>query len=477
MTMTSARRLGRFLMVLTVVVIFMPIHRGYAPPPPPRIHGPIFVPQPRGAGDTLDTSTKPKDAGARDVVKTVGGDVLNGKVLSIEAEGEARIAGKQFLGDARVRTSALSEVVLGGRAQPSGQDEVILGNGDRLRGELIAVTDTEILLRTGVAGPVKVPRVFAVSLSVGGGASVLLDSDFPSGRMEPWKVRGGSWAVNSGKLTATSSGSSTTVYAPLEQDEAVTFVARVQATGGNQLRCYLFLFAENPTETYGRNSVYGYFRTSQWYLGCTSPGRGTNTVTSGPMTASPRGGTLRLAYDPKTGKAKAWFDARLLGECTIPTKPKKGRYVMLTSRYPSQTSRLQVLRGIVAPSGMEISGSAEEGADVVQLGNKDRVSAKDVALAEGRFTITTDFGELAVKADRVRNIVFRRKGRQKPRRRKGDVQVTTSAGRLTVQFQGLTGEHLVGTSDCWGDVKIRRDAVKKVRFNIYRDKSGKEIHP
>ncbi len=51
----------------------------------------IFVPKPRGAGDTLDDSAKGDKQGEGDVVTTIRGDKIVGKVLSIEMGGRLRL--------------------------------------------------------------------------------------------------------------------------------------------------------------------------------------------------------------------------------------------------------------------------------------------------------------------------------------------------------------------------------------------------
>ena len=44
-----------------------------------------------------------------------------------------------------------------------------------------------------------------------------------------------------------------------------------------------------------------------------------------------------------------------------------------------------------------------------------------------------------------------------------------SAGsRLTIEFDTLSDEYLVGRAEHLGQMKLRRSAVRSIRFNIYK---------
>ena len=110
----------------------------------------------------------------------------------------------------------------------------------------------------------------------------------------------------------------------------------------------------------------------------------------------------------------------------------------------------------------------ESDAHTIRFANKDRVTATDLTLAEGKLTLKTGFGDIASQIAKVQSISFRTKGVEKPRRRKGDILVETTDSRFTLQFDRLTEEHLIGNSCAFGDVKVRRDCIKAIRFNIYK---------
>ena len=50
----------------------------------------------------------------------------------------------------------------------------------------------------------------------------------------------------------------------------------------------------------------------------------------------------------------------------------------------------------------------------------------------------------------------------RPRSRKGDVWVTTERGRVSMRITAMTGEHLTGSNDYMGDIRIPRKALKGI---------------
>ena len=91
-----------------------------------------------------------------------------------------------------------------------------------------------------------------------------------------------------------------------------------------------------------------------------------------------------------------------------------------------------------------------------------------MTLADGKLALKTALGDITSDARRIESITFRAKGIEKPRRNKGDVAIETSDTRLTVQFDRLTPECLIGKSSYLGEVKVRRDFLTGIQFNIYK---------
>jgi len=434
------------------------------PAPEPRARSTIYVPKPKD--DTLDGSNKRPGKSGADKVLTVQGDRIGGEVIDIKA-GELRLTGPQFGAEARILVSSLDRIVLSGAsADAGGADQIVLTNGDRISAQIRQITAEAVLAEAAAIGQLKIPRSFVASVAFAGGKIVLLDSSFETGRMTPFTGVRGSWSVADEHLVTNTMGNHASVSAKLEQNQALTMVARVEATGGQYLNCDLILFVDDVRSSYGRNSVFLMFQNSYYYLQYARNG-GTNSIANRHIGRSVRSAELRLAYDPETSKATVWLDSTKLGEHVVPLKLKSGRFVMFNSRYPCKVKYIRVLPGIVPPAD---SGAAKPRTDAhsIKFANKDTVSATSVSLSDGELVLSAAYGQLRCPVEKIRSIAFATKGQQKPRRQTQDVTVQTTGSRFTVRFEKLTDQYLLGQSEHLGQIKVLRSALKQIRFNIYR---------
>jgi hypothetical protein len=423
----------------------------------------IFVPTPKGAGETLDDSAK-GETPEGDVVTTLRGDRVVGSVLTIEAGGKLHLTAPHFEGEIVVLASALDSIKLRPKEHNKGSDELALSNGDRIVGDIAAITPETVIIDSPATGPVKVSRRIIQRISFSQPRIVSLESQFEAGRIEPWSQRG-AWTLANGGLQCFSHGDQQSIVAKFDQKDAVTMEVTVQAAGYPYVNCDLVLCANSSDGRWGRNSVLAAFQHSQFNVLVAQDG-GVNSVVNQSMGRTFSQGTFRFAYDPAAGKAHAWADSTDLGEVNIPDGPKQGSFVMFNSRSPCRVTRLRVVRGMVGPTAVE--KTADDGDHIVRFANRDRVAASEVTLRDGKLALRTAFGEIAADARKVESIAFRQKGIEKPRRNKGDVAVETPDTRLTLQFESLTPECLAGKSAYLGEVKIRRDFLTGIQFNLYK---------
>lgn len=434
-------------------------------PMPRQPRGGLFVPKPKGAGETLDKDkAKPKAKGEA-VVTLTSGDKLTGKIVSIESGKRLQLKSPDYIGPVGVRLSALSQVRMKPRLKEKGEDSVRLTNGDRVRGKIVAITDGSVLIESSCAGSLRISRKVAESVSFSGGEGLLIESAFENGQMAPWRKARGEWMVKDGKLHSMTHGNHCTIYAPLKQEEAVTVVLDFKSAQRNNMYLDLILFASDKKNYYGRDSVLVRFHSHNYYVQYCKDG-GTRNVSSRNFGQRIQGGQFRLSYDPKTKKATVWMNKALLGEFDVPQGPDSGKYVMISSLYRGAISSARVLRGVTPPAGS--GGKGKEKEHVLVLANKDRISAKDLTFADGQFAVQAPYGKLTMPAGNVRNVLFRSEGRERPRRRKGDVWVETDGSRLTLQLTSLTDKLLVGKCDYIGEVKVLRPALRGIRFNVYK---------
>lgn len=432
----------------------------------------IFVPTPRGAGETLDNSAASSGGGGEKTgshkVATSAGDIIRGYVSSMNDE-LLVLSSKDYPGGIKVRSAAVSSIDFG-TAEEAGQDEVMLNNGDRLMGRIMAVAPDHVLLQAQTAEPLKISRAMVKGLSFSAGSSILFRSDFENEKMEPWtKIRGGNYSIEDGALVSTNSGNHYPIAAPLKQTEAITFVTKFKSLDHNGPYVSICLFVDDTSGgSYGRNSIMAMFNGNSYYAHSCINGS-TNQIGSGNTNNSNiQEGELRVSYDPKSKTLTMWVDKQKLGEFTGRAELKSGNHIMLMSLYRTQFSDIAVLRGIVPPTGDSMSGS-EEKRDVVTFKNKDRMAVESLQMADGEFLLVSSYGELKCPAASVDTVAFRTEGAEEPRRNKNDIRIHTPLGQMVAQFKGLTEEFLIGETSATGEFKMLRKGLQKVEFNIYRN--------
>jgi len=406
-----------------------------------------------------------------DTVITLKGDMVTGKVIDISAEGTLRLTGPQFEGDVRLLASAIDRVTFKRNKLEAGTDEVALTNGDRIVCTITAIGPDAVTVKTKWMGELTVARSAVRAIGLAGARVSLVRLDVASRRMDPWKVKQGTWTMPDDALTHSAGrGSWDTIYAPLEQAEPVTAEAIVEGLDGNYVSCAVVLFAENHSHEWGGNGVFAYLESSRVYLYDTT-GNSNNTIWNHNLGQSLKRVRLRFAYDPGAGKVWLWVNGKAYGEHKVPNPTKQGKFVMFRTNRPVKITTLRVLPGVVLPSGQSIAsggGGEKEDADVVHFANGDRLEAQSVSLEGDAAKLVTKYGELSVKRKSIGRIAFRTRGREEPRKHKTDVTVSTYEGRLTLQFEQLTAEQLTGHAPHVGRVTVQRAALRSVRFNVYR---------
>ena len=432
----------------------------------------IFVPTPRGAGETLDTTPGAGRAGggsaapSADVVTTASGDRVVGAVSSMTDE-LLTLSGSQYVDGVKIRSSAVAGIDFGG-GEEAGSDEVTLANGDRLMGRVISVAEDHVIMEAQAVEPLKISRQMIRAVSLAGGSSVLLKSGFADGRMTPWTtLRGGSYTVADGLMISNNNGSQYPIAAPLQQKEAITMIVKYKSLDRNGPYVSMMFFVDTTDSSYGRNSVFAMYNGNSYYAHTCTNGS-TNQIGSGNFGGgrSLMEGELRAAYDPKTKLFTMWADTNKLGEWKATNNLESGAHIMMTSQFHTSFSEITVLRGVVPPAESGV-GDAEEKRDVVTFRNKDRMAVDAVRMANDEFLLTSAYGELKCPASTVSTVAFRTQGVEEPRRRKGDVRVYTPQGQMTVQFKGLTEEFLLAESDAMGEIKLLRKGLRRIEFNIH----------
>ena len=426
----------------------------------------IFVPAPRNEGESLDDGQAGHlgpDSSPHRVVTRLG-DSLRGHVLTIEETGSLRMVSPYFDGEARILLSGVASIMFAPRAVEFARDRVVLAGGDRIAGELIAVTDAAVLIETGAAGYIKVPRSAVQSIACSQETQLLLESEFALGEMGLWQPVSGTWRVAGGELTCQDGSRRGTgrsvIAARLDQDEAVT----VEATARGNLRnlnCQISMFAAGAASGGGNSAVVVHFLGTRLSVGYFRRGDYEAVETKALDLRDRRGAVLRCGYDPTANTVHAWVDETDLGEYRLPFNVNTGRYIVLSVQNELALPSIRVHHGIVPPSRTVAQPLPDR--DTIVLANGDTVTVKSLAVEDGRARIATQIGELNVPLDEIAHIVFHTRDDHKVKP-VGDVVIRTATSRFTLKLHSMEADHLVGTSDVYGQVRLSRDLIRQIYF-------------
>lgn len=417
-------------------------------------------------GGTGSAAEPPAADGHTHSMTTIDGATTRCTVKSIEPDGRIRITAPWLAEEAFARTSSLDQITFPGTSSETGGHCVFIVNGDAIVGRLSGIGADAVTLESDLMGTVRIPRRVITHITCSGAGGMLLDTDFTTGMMGPWKPVKGKWAVVDGRLVCQSGGGDSRIAARIDQEGPVTFEMHV-AADINRRGYAIVMFAESTREFGGERSLVAHFQYGRFLAMSVSPDGGQDDFAHSSSREMARGTErrIRLAYDPAKATLSVWINKKKLDDYTVPNPPKAGKYLILQGERDMRIRYIRMQPGTGSPEADPDEGSAA--GDLILLANGDKFTASAMSLADGTIVARVASGELRFPAEHLRRLTMATGDKEHPRRNRGDVVARTMKGSVTLQLQQLTDDHLVGTSDYMGPVKIRRDALRRIQFNIY----------
>ncbi len=304
----------------------------------------------------------------------------------------------------------------------------------------------------------------------------LARTHFDSGQPGPLQIDRGGWQIAGGALRISSSPFTAT--APLDQSGAVTAVIEFARMGRDWS---LSLFADQPgrgdSEMPSRGGPRGGFGVEgdALILGLAQNGysivalkaadqqhpRSSPAFPRSPRT--PRKSASRTIRPPPTSGSGS--TASSINETKAPTAPKQGKYVVFsTYRDNSDLKSFSVLEGVAAPG--KVREETDPNLETVFYQSGERMHAKSVELADGAFTVRTNFSDkpLSVPAEKVVSVSTSGAERETLTPPEHPVQICLPKSLITVDLVELTDKTAVARSPYLGDIKIVREAIQSLRF-------------
>jgi len=432
-----------------------------------------------------------------DVIITEAGGLIHCTVQAIGADGSVQVTGPWLKGEARVELAGLRQIMLGSPAGRLDQHRVYITNGDIIEGNVVAVTAKHVKIGSGPLGAVDIPRSVVERIDLRHADRILFEMDFARDGMGPWKTITGVWKIENGLLACVGRGDGekggAMMVAPFEHEGSVTFEYRYTAKRGVHRMAQTVMLYADDIDAKGKfreglsitfkgskglaicrrsankekaNSANNIFK--EWaddyrrkHLPAPTGDAAKDRDAYSAVINSAVTVTVRVACDLENEKVLLWVDGRQYVNERMMDMPNTGKHILLGDSWvSSQMQYIRVLQGVIPPPDVRDEGEKESYIFLRKDGT--RAISPTFTLKDGQITVGRGVAQYAIALSDVKEIIMPGDGRTQPRHRKGDAWVRTQLGRVSLRITSLTGEHLTGSSDYMGDIRVVRTAIKAI---------------
>jgi len=414
-----------------------------------------------------------KPAADIDMLVNVHGERLRCKVLEIEPDGVVRFTASWLRGESRAKLLGLRRLKFKATHAEAGKDIVLITNGDVIDGKVLAVTDEHVQVQSPLMGTLAIPRPMVRKIIRGSMSRMLSATNFADGELGAWKPVTGRWSVADGFLHCRDMNNQHGIAVPVKQTDSLTVEFKMEGIMPWNMEYQVSLFADGRQRGREGNFVMLSFNRQSYWVQYTAPGKGSRHVGSFNYTAfntlnnnEPPKGTIRIAYDLKKKRITTWINGAQVGQQNMPEMPKKGKFIILRTRWGERTQYVHIYPGVVPPPKQD-ADEGKKDVHVLVMNNDDRVSSPHFTFEGEHFLTEIAGAEFRGPIARIAQIIMPAQSQIRPRRNKGDSRVVTGRGGLTFVITGMNATHLTGRCAYLGDVKIARAALKRIELDIY----------
>lgn len=386
---------------------------------------------------------------------------------------------------------------------PAAAHEAIIGmtNGDTVRGQLSGITDQEIRLRTWYAGEVVLRRLNVKSAKITSIADIHYRGP---NSIEEWMHRdaGDGWRFRGGALHSDAPGG-----IAREVDFPDECVISFEAAWRGAFRPKIVFFSKDITDPSNPRSGYEMaFQgnavslkkagTNNW-LG--------NSANAGVLRENEKA-RIEIKVSLKSGKIALFVDDQIIDawqdEAVDRDDLGKGFHIVAQDSSPLRISDIEIsgwdgyLENVPNRrmaqfqggfgGGFELGGGFGEAEKPVeeeipegrmQLRNGDTIEGEVLGIVGEEITLKTPFAEVKFPVARLKNISLSSDSAEEAKIYNADVRATLSDGsRIVFRLDGVEENALIGFSQNFGTARFRKDAFRRIEFNLY-PKAGDPPRP
>lgn len=386
--------------------------------------------------------------------------------------------------------------------RPAAAHEAILEmtNGDTIRGQLAGITDDQITLSTWYAEQLALRRVNVKSIKI---VSVADTHYRGPNSIDEWTHGDGedSWRFRSGVLHSESpAGIAREINFP---DECVV---AFDASWRGAFRPKIILFSNDITTSNPQAGYEMVFQGNSVHVKKAGSNNWLGHSTNAGVLRENEKAHIEIKASLKTGKIALYVDGAIIDIWQDDAVEKehlgKGFHIVSQDSSPLRISNIEVtgwdgylddvperrlrFQGRFQ-GGFELDGGGFGGRGTPEapkeeipegrmlLRNGDSIEGEVLGIEGEEITLKTPFSEVKFPVSRLKNIALSSDGMETPKLYNGDVRATLADGSLIVfRLDGVEEDVLVGFSQNFGSAKFRRDAFKRIEFNLY-PKGGEPV--
>lgn len=414
-------------------------------------------------------------------LKFANRDRISGTPGGVDAEGNLVWKASFLHEPLAIRLPMILEMRLQGGTAPDLQANhqalLTLTNGDTIRGELDALDDQHVTLKTWYSGKLKIRRTMASELEITRSERAVYSGpeDF-----DAWTIDGedSAWRLHGGALSSTK-GAGIARQIPAPEKCRIGF----DLAWRNSLRFRVLLFSDDGETTQPDNCYdlvcqrrFVYLR-KRWM---TRASGGSRIVGQANIAELAEKEKVRFDFyiDRKVGTVALYIDGTQahVWSDQDPTVGSFGDWLHFISEdfYPVQVSRIRVSpwKGDL-PENAEVAREEEqtdEEGQLIRLQNGDLVIGQVGQIVDGVLDIKTKHCDMKIPVGRMRSVNLATGEYEEPIRKKGDVRAwLREGGRLTFRLDSFGADSIKGYSQTFGDAEFKLNAFSRLEFNIYNE--------
>ncbi|HEX5790515.1 MAG TPA: hypothetical protein VFY13_05145 [Luteolibacter sp.] len=363
---------------------------------------------------------------------------------------------------------------------------------DVVRGQLAAVTDESITLDTWFAGRLALRRSMVKDIQIEGRSSLFYRGPY---NLDGWvQTEKDAWRYDNLSIISQKAGS--IARSTLNADECSTKFTIQRRSESLNLK--VVVFSDDLKNTTPRSGYELNFQRSSVYL---RSGKNRDYIGSSHSTDLYQNDKVRVEIraSRKTGKVHLLINNQLLDSWSDPQVAENafgaGLHFVTNDNNGISISEIEVapwdgkitetpqvgmqrrgmfLRGAIVPDEGDIQ--AEKAAEEPQaeeqnrmkLANGDSIKGDIKSIQDGLIELTTPLGDILLPIERMRTLRLDKLGSASSKLETGDVRATFADGStLIFRIERIEENHLVGTSQNFGEARFKLSAIIRIEFDIH----------